>query len=118
MSDGALYRVGLVGATGAVGTTILEVLAERGFPASEVVPFSSERSSGTRLPYAGRKLECRPLSAEAIAGLDLVLSSAGGAGRAGGGPPLVGGGAGGGGKTRRRGVAGGGPPVGARGNPE
>src|SRR3954452_8647724 len=89
MSDGALYRVGVVGATGAVGTTILEVLAERGFPASEVVPFSSERSAGTRLPYAGRKLECRPLSAEAIAGLDLVLSSAGGAVRAGGAPRLV-----------------------------
>jgi aspartate-semialdehyde dehydrogenase len=72
------YRVGVVGATGAVGTTILEVLAERGFPAAEVVPFSSERSAGTKLPYDGRELECRPLSAEAIGGLDLALSSAGG----------------------------------------
>ena len=41
------YRVGVVGATGAVGSTILEVLAERGFPASEVVPFASERSAST-----------------------------------------------------------------------
>jgi len=72
------YRVGVVGATGAVGTTILEVLAERAFPATEVVPFSSERSAGTKLPYAGGEIECRPLSAESIAGLDLVLSSAGG----------------------------------------
>jgi aspartate-semialdehyde dehydrogenase len=78
MNDGGAYRVGVVGATGAVGTTILEVLAERRFPASEVIPFSSERSAGTKLPYDGRELECRPLSGEAIAGLDLVLSSAGG----------------------------------------
>ena len=73
------YRVGVVGATGAVGTTILEVLAERGFPATEVVPFSSERSAGTKLAYGGREIECRPLSAESIGGIDLVLSSAGGA---------------------------------------
>ena len=43
-SDG--YRVGVVGATGAVGSTMLQVLAERGFPAAEVVPFASERSAG------------------------------------------------------------------------
>ena len=76
---GGDYRVGVVGATGAVGTAILEVLAERAFPASEVVPFSSERSAGTRLAFGGRDVECRPLSADAIEGLDLVLSSAGGA---------------------------------------
>jgi len=73
------YRVGVVGATGAVGTTILEVLAERAFPASEVIPFSSERSAGTKLAYEGAEIECRPLSTESIAGIDLVLSSAGGA---------------------------------------
>src|SRR5215216_6699458 len=72
------YRVGVVGATGAVGATILEVLAERGFPAAEVIPFSSERSAGTKIAYDGRELECRPLSADAIQGFDLVLSSAGG----------------------------------------
>ena len=72
------YRVGVVGATGAVGATILELLAAREFPASEVVPFSSERSSGVRLSYGARELQCRPLSDDAIQGLDLVLSSAGG----------------------------------------
>jgi aspartate-semialdehyde dehydrogenase len=72
-------KVGVVGATGAVGSTILRVLEERAFPASEVVPFASERSAGARVPFAGSELECRPLSADAIAGLDLVLSSAGGA---------------------------------------
>jgi aspartate-semialdehyde dehydrogenase len=72
-------KVGVVGATGAVGATILRVLEERSFPASEVVAFASERSAGVRIPFADAELECRPLSAEAIAGLDLVLSSAGGA---------------------------------------
>jgi aspartate-semialdehyde dehydrogenase len=73
------YRVGVVGATGAVGSTILEVLAERDFPASEVVPFASERSAGKRLDFGGGEIECRPLDDDSIQGLDLVLSSAGGA---------------------------------------
>src|SRR5690349_20690533 len=72
------YKVGVVGATGAVGTAILEVLAERSFPATEVIPFSSERSAGTKLSFRGQEIECRPLSAEAIEGIELVLSSAGG----------------------------------------
>ena len=73
------YAVGVLGATGAVGSTILEVLAERNFPASEVVPLASERSAGKRIPFAGGELEVRAIADEAIAGLDLVLSSAGGA---------------------------------------
>ena len=72
------YRVGIVGATGAVGSTILEVLAERDFPARELVPFSSERSAGKKVEFRGDKLECRPLAPESIEGLDIVLSSAGG----------------------------------------
>ena len=72
------YRVGVVGATGAVGSTILEVLAERRFPASEVVPFASERSAGKTVSYDGSGLEIRPLDEETIQGLDIVLSSAGG----------------------------------------
>ncbi len=78
MSAGS-YRVGVVGATGAVGSTILSILAERDFPASEVIPFSSERSAGTKLEFRGGEVECRPLSDESIQGLDIVLSSAGGA---------------------------------------
>jgi aspartate-semialdehyde dehydrogenase len=73
------YTVGVVGATGAVGSTILAVLAERAFPLAEVVPFASERSAGRRLRFGDDEIECRALSADAIAGLDLVLSSAGGA---------------------------------------
>ena len=42
----APYRVGVVGATGAVGSTMLAILREREFPASEIVAFASERSAG------------------------------------------------------------------------
>jgi aspartate-semialdehyde dehydrogenase len=77
MNDG--YKVGVLGATGAVGTTILDVLAERQFPSAEVVPFASERSAGKKLEWAGGELEVRPLNEETIQGLDIVLSSAGGA---------------------------------------
>jgi aspartate-semialdehyde dehydrogenase len=83
------YRIGVVGATGAVGSTMLEVLAERGFPASEVVPFASGRSAGLKVGFNGSLLECRPLSAESIGGLDLVLSSAGGSVSAEWAPRLV-----------------------------
>jgi len=72
------YRVGVVGATGAVGTTILEVLAQRKFPASEVIPFASERSVGKKVEFNGSSLECRPLTPETIQGLDIALASAGG----------------------------------------
>jgi aspartate-semialdehyde dehydrogenase len=72
------YRVGVLGATGAVGSTILSVLAEREFPAAEVVPFASERSVGRQIDWNGGSLECRPLGEETIRGLDIVLSSAGG----------------------------------------
>jgi aspartate-semialdehyde dehydrogenase len=83
------YRVGVVGATGAVGSTILEVLAERGFPAAEVVPFASERSAGKQIPYNGTVLECRRLAEESIGGLDLFLTSAGGSVSAEWAPRLV-----------------------------
>jgi aspartate-semialdehyde dehydrogenase len=83
------YRVGVVGATGVVGSTVLDVLAERGFPAAEVVPFASERSEGKKVEFAGRELECRTLSDESIQGLELVISSAGGAVSAEWAPRLV-----------------------------
>jgi aspartate-semialdehyde dehydrogenase len=73
------YRVGILGATGAVGSTILEVLAERDFPVSELVPLASARSAGKKVPFAGGEVEVRKLDEESIKGLDLVLSSAGGA---------------------------------------
>ena len=73
------YRVGVLGATGAVGSTMLRVLSERSFPAAEVIAFASDRSAGTKLSFDDRELECRPLTEESIQGLDVALSSAGGA---------------------------------------
>ena len=83
------YRVGVLGATGAVGSTILEILAERDFPATEVIPFASERSAGRKLEWNESTLECQPLSPETIQGLDVVLSSAGGSVSAEWAPQLV-----------------------------
>ena len=87
MSDG--YRVGVLGATGAVGSTILGLLEERDFPAAEVIPFASERSVGRQIEWGSRMLEVRALSADTIQGLDVVLSSPGGAVSAEWAPRLV-----------------------------
>jgi len=83
------YRVGVLGATGAVGSTILGVLAERDFPAADVVPFASERSAGRSIEWGERALEVRVLGEETIGGLDVVLSSAGGSVSAEWAPKLV-----------------------------
>ena len=68
-------RVAVVGATGAVGRIMLEVLAARRFAASEIVPFASERSAGRELPGVGTVV---PLHERTVAGFDLALFSAGG----------------------------------------
>jgi aspartate-semialdehyde dehydrogenase len=78
MSPKAEYRVGVAGATGAVGSTILEVLAERKFPVSELVPLASARSAGSKVKFAGADVEVRELTEDSFQGLDLILSSAGG----------------------------------------
>ncbi|MGE5635740.1 MAG: aspartate-semialdehyde dehydrogenase [Nocardioidaceae bacterium] len=70
-------RVGVVGATGAVGSTMLGVLRERSFPLDEVVAFASERSSGRRIDFGDVDLAVRPLSEDGIQGFDVVLFSAG-----------------------------------------
>jgi aspartate-semialdehyde dehydrogenase len=70
------YRVAVVGATGQVGTLMLRLLRERGFPAREIVPFASERSAGRQLEDG---LTVRALADDAIEGFDVALFSAGGA---------------------------------------
>jgi aspartate-semialdehyde dehydrogenase len=71
--SGATYRVAVVGATGAVGSVMLDVLAERGFPAAAIVPFASARSAGRELPQG----VVQPLGEETIQGFDVALFSAG-----------------------------------------
>jgi len=70
-------RVAVVGATGVVGSTILEVMRERSFPADEVVPFASERSAGKTIEWGGAELTVQALTDESIQGFDLALFSAG-----------------------------------------
>src|SRR5438105_7078798 len=72
-------RLAVVGATGAVGSTMLGVVRERSFPADEVVAFASERSVGRAIDFGDEHLEVRGLSDEAIDGFDIALFSAGGA---------------------------------------
>ena len=67
-------RVAVVGATGAVGRTMLALLHERAFPATEIVPFASARSAGQEID----QLTVRALAEEAeIDGFDIALFSAG-----------------------------------------
>ena len=89
MSPRDAYRVGVLGATGAVGSTILEVLAQRKFPVGELVPLASARSAGSKVEFAGDQIEVRELNDESIQGLDLVLSSAGGSVSAEWAPKLI-----------------------------
>jgi aspartate-semialdehyde dehydrogenase len=70
-------RVAVVGATGAVGSTMLGIMRERSFPADDVVAFASERSAGRTIDWGERSLTVVPLSDEAIQGFDLALFSAG-----------------------------------------
>jgi aspartate-semialdehyde dehydrogenase len=70
-------RVAVVGATGAVGSTILGIMRERSFPADEVVAFASGRSAGRRIDFGDATLEVQALTEESIQGFDLALFSAG-----------------------------------------
>ncbi len=70
-------RVAVVGATGAVGSTMLGVMRERSFTADEVVPFASERSAGRRIDWGELELTVQPLSDATIQGFDIALFSAG-----------------------------------------
>jgi aspartate-semialdehyde dehydrogenase len=70
-------RVAVVGATGAVGSTMLGVMRERTFPADEVVPFASERSAGRTIDWGDLDLTVRPLTDDGLDGFDLALFSAG-----------------------------------------
>ena len=64
-------RVGIVGATGAVGTVTLQLLAERGF--DDVHAFASARSAGKTVAFGGRELPVREATADALAAAELDL---------------------------------------------
>ena len=73
------FKVAVVGATGAVGEVMLSILAERDFPASEVIALASERSAGTTVAFGNGDLVVQDLATFDPAGVDIALFSAGGA---------------------------------------
>jgi aspartate-semialdehyde dehydrogenase len=70
--------VAVVGATGLVGRTMLEVLLERGFPAREIRALASARSAGSTLAVNGRSFAVAEATPDSFVGVDLALFSAGG----------------------------------------
>jgi aspartate-semialdehyde dehydrogenase len=73
------YKVAVVGATGNVGREMLSILAERQFPASEVVALASTRSTGTDVSFGDATLKVKALDYYDFKGTDICLMSAGGA---------------------------------------
>src|SRR5689334_13181025 len=69
--------VAVVGATGVVGREMLRILEQRRFPAARVLGLASPRSAGKKLPFQGGAIEVREATADAFAGVDIALFSAG-----------------------------------------
>jgi aspartate-semialdehyde dehydrogenase len=72
------WKVAVVGATGNVGREMLNILAEREFPVSEVVALASRKSVGKEVSYGDHTLKCKALEHFDFKGTDIVLMSAGG----------------------------------------
>ena len=73
------YNVAIVGATGAVGEQMREVLEERQFPVGELRLLASERSAGQFLPFQSKQIRVGILKEESFKDIDIGLFSAGGA---------------------------------------
>ncbi|MGA0122738.1 MAG: aspartate-semialdehyde dehydrogenase [Gaiellales bacterium] len=72
-----MARVAILGATGAVGRPMLQVLAARALPIDELVLLASARSAGSEVAFKGETLTVREVSAEAFDGVDVAIFSAG-----------------------------------------
>ena len=77
MKHKSAYTVAVVGATGAVGTEMIDILAERKFPVGELRPLASARSAGDRVSFHDQDLVVRELTKDSFAGVDIALFSAG-----------------------------------------
>lgn len=71
------YTVAVVGATGAVGAEMIEVLEERAFPVERLVPLASSRSAGGTVGFRGTDVPVQELTKESFAEVDIALFSAG-----------------------------------------
>jgi aspartate-semialdehyde dehydrogenase len=72
------YNVAIVGATGAVGEQMREILEEREFPVAELRLLASERSAGQFLDFKGKSIRVEVLDEDSLKGIDIGLFSAGG----------------------------------------
>src|SRR5438132_1285695 len=73
------YKVAVVGATGNVGREMLGILAERSFPADEVIALASRRSQGVDISFGDKTLKCKAIDHYDFADVDICLMSAGSA---------------------------------------
>jgi len=73
----SLYNVAVVGATGAVGAEMIEVLEERKFPVDKLIPLASSRSAGGSVSFQGREITVQELTKDSFADVDVALFSAG-----------------------------------------
>ncbi|MEZ5462745.1 aspartate-semialdehyde dehydrogenase [Dokdonella sp.] len=78
MSSKNSFKVAMVGATGAVGEALMEILVERKFPVSEFVALASARSAGAKLDFGGRQVLVQDLAHFDFSGTDIAFFSAGG----------------------------------------
>jgi aspartate-semialdehyde dehydrogenase len=72
------YHIAIVGATGAVGAELLDVLERRGFPVGRLLPLSSRRSAGKTVSFCDAEIPAQELSSTSFDGIDLAFFSAGG----------------------------------------
>ena len=71
-----LYTVAILGATGAVGQEMMNILEERNFPVGKLIPLASERSAGKTLKFKGEDVTIQLACDEAFEGVDIVLGAA------------------------------------------
>jgi len=71
-----LYTVAVLGATGAVGQEMMNILQERNFPVGKLIPLASARSAGKTLTFKGQEVTIREACDEAFEGVDIVLGAA------------------------------------------
>src|SRR2546430_2978106 len=77
MKQKSAYTVAVVGATGAVGAEMIEILEERKFPVGVLKPLASYRSAGGRVTFHDQEFVVRELAKDSFEGVDIALFSAG-----------------------------------------
>ena len=71
-----LYTVAILGATGAVGQEMMNILEERNFPVGKLIPLASARSAGKKLTFKGEEVTIQEACDTAFEGVDIVLGAA------------------------------------------